>query len=762
MRSRARRVDPMIRRITRALAAALTACALVAAPLAAGASAEPAHDEPAHAEAIHAASSERSAASGTTLSVAVAGGGVARPGQDLVATATITNAGASALPSGTITVWIDDSGLDSRAELHSWLQSDDQDARARTLAVSTTNRLEPGSSVTFHVVVPAASVALDAHTATEVFGFGATLADSAGATVVDRGSLVWYPGGATASTNVAVAIPITTPATSNGLISSKDLATYTGANGLLTRQVDGLLGHPSVAIGLDPRILASIRVLGSSAPPSATAWLESLSHLPNDVFPLQFADADVAGQVQSGLKKLLSPTTLAWAMNPSDFTGQQDKVGQTPQPSTTDATTPAQAPSATPTQTGTPSSTPSSGANLPSLGTLLSWPYTMSGVAWPPDDTVRASDLPVFVANGLTTTILSGDNTTAATLKGTPDAAVKVPAGKAVASDSAVSAALRDAVAATTDADWEAAMSRVNAQLELIAQENPSSPRTILATLARAWPTDATMLPRTLQALDEEPWHASVTLSQAVEAPVTSGLGIRDQPESGPRIAAIQQLRADEAKLGAFSSVLDDPTTMTGPTRVRLLSLLGAVWLNGKNDWTAAAAKSVENTAKTLQAITIVPASNVNVASTEAPVPITVENALDKRVTIVLSAVPSNGRLEIDGSTTKTLQPDSRGTVVVPVKATLGNGHVRLTLSLHSPTGVPIGDSAVLPVQVHADWEGVGALVIGILVVLLFGFGIVRNILRHRSDRGAADATHGDTETAHAGSTRTPGGDASG
>ncbi|WP_431278829.1 hypothetical protein [Leifsonia poae] len=35
----------------------------------------------------------------------------------------------------------------------------------------------------------------------------------------------------------------------------------------------------------------------------------------------------------------------------------------------------------------------------------------------------------------------------------------------------------------------------------------------------------------------------------------------------------------------------------------------------------------------------------------------------------------------------------------------------------------------------HADWEGIGALIFGILLVLLFGFGIVRNILRRRDQR---------------------------
>ena len=88
---------------------------------------------------------------------------------------------------------------------------------------------------------------------------------------------------------------------------------------MLTRQLDGLIGHPSVAIGIDPMILASIRVLGTSAPASATQWLVSLSLLPNDVFSLGFGDADLAGQFQSGLTAPLAPTSLGYAMDPANF-----------------------------------------------------------------------------------------------------------------------------------------------------------------------------------------------------------------------------------------------------------------------------------------------------------------------------------------------------------------------------------------------------------------------------------------------------------
>ncbi len=85
--------------------------------------------------------------------------------------------------------------------------------------------------------------------------------------------------------------------------------------------------------------------------------------------------------------------------------------------------------------------------------------------------------------------------------------------------------------------------------------------------------------------------------------------------------------------------------------------------------------------------------------------------------------------------------------MLIPVKAKLGNGQVLLTLQLLSPTGVKIGAPTAVTVDVHADWEGIGALIIGVLLVLLFGFGIVRNVLRRRRERGAGDAERGEDGT---------------
>ena len=100
--------------------------------------------------------------------------------------------------------------------------------------------------------------------------------------------------------------------------SPRRLENWTGPTGLLTRQLDALAGR-RVAIGIDPRIIASIRVLGSSAPPSATAWLQRLSEMPNEMFPLAYADADLAVQAQLDLPELLDADLVLRRARPGEL-----------------------------------------------------------------------------------------------------------------------------------------------------------------------------------------------------------------------------------------------------------------------------------------------------------------------------------------------------------------------------------------------------------------------------------------------------------
>ncbi|MFF1571745.1 DUF6049 family protein [Leifsonia sp. NPDC058292] len=718
-----------LRGLSARFVAALTGASLAIALLpAAGALASPAATAgaPAGAPADVSTAAGDSDDSPLTASVAAENAGVLSPGQVLTVSITITNSSQLAYGAGTAVLWVDPAAQKSRSTLDAWLTSTDAVDQAVTVGSAPITALEPGSSTVVTVTVPAASVPFATDPSQSVFGIGASV--TVGATTTNaRSSLVWSPGATATPSTVGVVMPIVSPSTSDGLISADDLATYTAPNGVLTRELDGLMHHSTVAIGLDPMIVASIRALGNAAPASASDWLERLSRLPNDTFSLGFGDADLVGQFQSGLTKPLAPTSLAYALDAKNFTPSPTPVGE-PTESTS-----------TPTVSPTPSPTPTAGNApvLPTLDELVSWNFSLQGIAWPGDDTVRATDLDPLKAAGYTTTLISGSNSNAAKLDGTSNAVLPFDGGKLGVTDAVLSAAIRQAASAPSDASWNAAMAKVNAQLELASQEGGQAKHVLLA-FDRSWPSSGTQLQRTLDALFNTPWSTPATLPETLASSSTSGLALVDAPESQTRLDAIHALADDETRLDQFATILDDPATMTGRARAELLTLLAVSWQNPRTDWTAAVTKTRAATTKTLNAIKIVPTENVNLVSAQGSIPFTVTNALpDQAANLVLRASPSNSRLEIDDDSTRRIPADSRAAMLVPVKAKLGNGQVTLTLTLYSPTGVQIGSQSTAKVDVHADWEGIGALIFGILLVLLFGFGIVRNVLRRREQRRA-------------------------
>lgn len=683
----------------------------------------------------------RAATTGDDISASLAAdnGGVLAPIQDLSVSITVTNPTDSSYPPGSVSLWLDPSPQKSRTALSSWLTSTAAVSGKATIGDGQVTTLEPGTSTVVRVTVPAAAVPFGTNPSSAVYGIGATVSVG-GKTVDARGSVVWNPGVESTRSSLGVIMPIVSPSTSDGLITAADLTTYTAPNGVLTRDLDGLIGHSTVTVGIDPMIIASIRALGNAAPPSASDWLNRLAALPNDTFSLGFGDADVTGQVQAGLPAPLAPTSLDYALDPKNFTPSPTPVGE---PSTATPAPPAETP--TPTPTAGPG-----GVTLPTLDELVAWKYSLTGIGWPGDNTVRSADLAPLAAAGLHTVVASGSNTNQATLESTPNATLPFDGGKLLVSDEALSTAIRQAESAPSDVAWNTAMSKVNAQLELISAEGTQS-KQLLISFDRSWPSSGTQLRRTLESLFASPWSTPSTLSSTAAAPSSSGLSLTDTPESQARIDSLKALVQDEQSIDSFATVLDKPDTMTGRTRAQLLTLFAVSWQNPRTDWSVAVAASRKATVDTLHSIKILPTENVNLVSAQGSIPFTVSNELkDEAANVVLSASPSNSRLEIDQNATKRIPQDSRATMLVPVKAKLGNGQVVLSLRLYSPTGVPIGDPSAVTVDVHADWEGIGALIFGILLVLLFGFGIVRNILRRRDQRKKEESGEGDAEAADA------------
>ncbi len=680
-------------------------------------------------------------ADGVTVSVAPAQSSYLSPGQDLRVAVSIANGSDEVIPVATVHIYLAGRALTSQAAVADWLAASNEGGAGDLLqSFPTRTEILPGSISNLELTVPAASVGLGTSNAWGARGIAATLETGGSVAAEGRGTFVWVTGQEATPVNVAVVAPITTPAGSDGLLPASALETFTAPTGLLTRQLEGVLNRP-VAIGVDPMIIASIRVLGNAAPASAVAWLETLERAANDIFPLGYADADISLEAQAGASTLLGPISFEQAIDRAGFTG--------PSPRPTSGT-------GTDEPESTPEPTPTPGpVTTPTTEELLAWDYTVTNIGWPTEGTVSPSDLAVFAASGLTTSILSESQVTRPEKDLGGNAMVSVGGHLGLVTDDNLSNAIRRAATSTSDEDWTAAMSEAIARLAVVSADAPGTPRTILATLDRGWPPTADRLSRTLDALAAVPWETSITLAQALAEGPTSEAMLEPGAHPATRLEPARTLLQREAEITAFSTALASPLVVTGEYRLDLLALYAAAWAPDQDGWLGAVRENVAESTEVLQSVTVTTKGPINVLASQVDIPLTLSNAFEQPVTVRVQLTPSNGRLVVGSEVEATVDAESARTIKVPVSAKVGNGDVTLRVSVFSPTGVLVSQPGVVDVNVQAEWEGVGSAVFAVLVVLFFGFGVWRNIARRRKERVASSIAASEADAGSSG-TATP------
>jgi hypothetical protein len=732
---------PALPRARRRLVAALLCAPLLLWPILAGSG-------PAALAATGAASASLPAATdadSVSLALSPSGSSILHIDQPLQLTVTVTNDTDTALPAGTVDVFLAERALTGRAALNAWLDPDvDSDFGDLMESVPLTEPVPANGTVSVAVTVPNDALGLFEWSPWGPRGIAASFSTGKTVQASDESTFVWYPDTSESTpptvtpVNLAVAMPITTPASSTGLISAEDLTAYTAGSGILTRQLEGVLDRP-VAIAIDPMIIASIRVLGTSAPTSAVEWLNRLASAGNDIFPLGYADSDPSLAVQAGAPAPLAPTSLEFATDPSLFVSPDPTEPPTGEEETPDPNIP------TPTSTAEPQ--PDATGTAPTLGQLLAWDYSSTSIAWPADNSVAQTDLPAFSAAGLTNTILTSGNVAADDPLVTSNTAVDLGSNQVgLVADTGISQALRRAVTATTDADWRGAMAELSSQVAVVSAANPTAALTLLATMDRGWPPTAARLSQTLDAMTNLPWYAPTALSVAAATPVSANVSFVAQAEPAASVDLARRLIDREAEVIEFADALAEPLDVTAPQRLALLGLLATSWHSTPSEWRTAVGENLAASNTVLSSVTVSTTGPINIVGSKVDIPITLNNALDQAATVRVQVVPSNGRLVVGNDVETVIDADSARTVSIPVTAAVGNGAVTLRVILFTPSGASIDQPSLIPVNVRADWEGIGSRIFAGLVVLFFGFGVWRNIVHRRRDRAQAALADADPD----------------
>lgn len=591
--------------------------------------------------------------------------------QSIVAPATavslsldLANTGSTPTGSGTVQVALTRNPLSSAGAVSQWNDQGSTVALGSVVASGVTTPVTGTGLVSTMLTVPASAFPSEG-----VWGVLATWQTSGGS--VSARTVVTVTQ-APVQAQVAAMYALTPGPSGTGLLSSDQLSELTSPVGALTRQLNALVGK-NVSVGLDPRILASIRALGSGAPSSATGWLAELQNSGLDIFALQYADADPALQSQIGLDRLLSPGGFAdlSSLNPSD------------------------------------------------LASLLSFNYSRS-LIWPAASTVTTNDLKTFQASGSTQLVLSSHNVASAS-----SPVASVGNSTAFVAQQEASAALARALAATTSTSWMAGINELQAQLALAAGQP------VLLAPDRALIANAAQAAATFDLLANSSVSVLNSLS-ALTARTPVPTSIVDQPESAERIATAKHVLGRTGEVSTFSAVATTPAAVTDPQQRLVLAIFDTGWLGDSEGWASAVAEYDTKVTSTLTAVRVVRSSTINVLSSEASLPITVENNLAVPIQVIVLVTPSNGRLVVGEQVVTAVAAQSRVTARVPVKARIGNGSVMLAVRLEANNGTVVDRPAPIPANVQADWEGWGAAGLATLAGLLFTFGLWRQIRRRR------------------------------
>jgi len=520
--------------------------------------------------------------------------------------------------------------------------------------------------------------------------------------------------------SVAVLVPIVVPPTTSGLIVAEDLERYTGQFGTLTRQLDGVEGTETV-LGVDPMVLASIRVLGSSAPESALEWIARLEALPNEVFTLAYADADLVTAARTETLDALQPSGFGFALDPADFSAAE------PEPD------PAETPTPAPTETPDPDAAPP----FPTTEEIVAWSSTLPVIAWPADETVGSGDLAPLAGAGFSEVVVGSQ------LAGTRSAHVDFGDIRGIVSDTALSEPFREAVAAISQTDRAAALAAFDSAL---AAEVAASPgRGVVLTLERGWANSMTGAVETLAHLQTTASAQPVTLSEII-ATRPSAAALSAGTADDEREQAFETLADDAANEFTFSSVVVDPAPLLDTRGLERIALYANGWRPDEVGWGDAVDAFRTRSAEILSSVQIERGSDVVLLARNTDFRVAVSNQLPYAVNVNVGLSPQSPILRVEGDVELVVEPQSTGSARVPVEA-VANGDVIVLTTLHSPTGVPI-DSAFVRVTAQAEWEGIGTTIFIAVLLIVFGAGIVRLIVRRRRARALADATDPDADAA--------------
>lgn len=629
------------------------------------------------------------------LIAAPASSGIVRPGEPASVRVTITNTGTVATGDVLVSLEVDGSTGANAAQLSEWFSGATVSSNPRVVASAQVSSLEPDASAVLDVIVPAAESVFAGSFGARLATVTAIVADApadAAPIARDRTAMVWVPDATTAPVAATTFVAaIATPGERAAFLSAEVLAQYTAPGGSLTRTLDAVAGRP-VLLAIDPRVIASIRVLGANAPADALVFLDRLLAAPNESFLLPWADADPLVTIAAESVPLPRPEGTGIVTS----TAAEAEATPAPTPSPEESAT---------------------------LDQLTEWPATLAGVAWAEAGALTPTSVSVLSDDG--TAVLVAPSTSldqTAALQRLGDLQV-------LRADDALSTAARDASLAVSQQRFDHALARVSALLAASALAEPGIPAII--TLSRDELAGTDRLLDTIAQTVALPWASGGLAADALRRPAVESSVVAPALDE-PRVAAVQSALAAEAADRAFATIAVTPEAITDLRRLELLAALSYGWGDASID---AVQQFVRESTALRSSVQVVESSAITLLADRASLPVTVQNNLDVAVQVYVRVDPDSTQLRVLETLVETLvEPRSQTRALVPVES-LTNGQVDITVSVRDAQNTVIGTPTRVALNLQAGWETAGTIAIGVALLLLLAFGISRDIRKRRRRR---------------------------
>ena len=567
---------------------------------------------------------------------------------------------------------------------------------------------------------------------------------------------------------LTLVVPLVLPSSVQGMPNRDDLVAMTPRLRTLLDEAE----RRNATLAVDPRIIASIRALGTAAPASSRELLSQLENTLSPVFLLQFADADPAVQAALGFDTLMQPLGLDYLTRFGTFEPAEDgsgdmsddesdaavdavvnaaggNTGETDESATeTTGVASVDADAATDPETGprtnadasidtSTSTDPGADAeadadgvpadqHVPTLEQLVTLEPARPG-AWPADGQVDAAALALTGAAGLTSLVLSSTNVSNAT-----SSKVKLGEFDALIADATLATAAAHAISA--ESSIERAAGQANLAAHLALESHRGSTGLVLA-LDRGAMADTADPTEIFRLLDTFGWATIVSERQQPEGTAT----LRSAAGSESRRELLRAAMSRSAQIDELAVLLAQPDYLPQYQQVRLLQLFGTRYADPHVNFSDVDEAMQQRDNDLLRGVQPVTIESTQLVGASSRVPITLVNHLPFDAAVELHTVPTSAAISLpERDFEAVVTAGGNHAVLVPVQSRVSSGESGILLEVRDLADSRTFASQVQHLTLRTTVETIIMVVLGSATALLLGFGVWRSIKRRCADAQAS------------------------